>query len=305
MDVSWWHMVESTPTLLKKPLFVKNPQKFFQELRQEYHGKNVRDVDGNNLAHLCILYGCYEYLSEVPHLLDSKNKQDITPRELLQHLYITADVELKKPSSGSFYVYKKQEERFAYLSQEESKKHFQIDYLDRLLFKESKYLVWTLKRCKKKLLDPALKRRNQWVDSLYGNSFLGKTLPTTYIRWISPLIGYGLFAGEDIPRYSLIGEYTGVVRKRRYKLDKYNDYIFGYITADADTPFVIDAQHQGNHTRFVNHSDDPNLYSTWLIVKNICHVILVTKQAIPKHTQLTYDYGPTYWKKRSDPLLLK
>ena len=133
---------------------------------------------------------------------------------------------------------------------------------------------------------------------------LEKNFPQTYVKWVDPLIGYGLFAGENIPQYSFIGEYTGVIRKRKSKSDRYNDYIFGYVVAIKDTPFVIDAKEKGNYTRFINHCDEPNLFSTWMISKGVCHVILFARHAISKGTQLTYDYGPNFWKKRSSPLII-
>lgn len=292
--------METSPTLLKKPLFKKS-EEFFKELYQKYHEKDIRDEEGNTLGHLSIYYGCYDYLQKVPHLLDIKNKEGVTPRDLMKFLRLDL---YSQVINEPLYIYRTQEKRFDELSREEIKDHFKIDYQDHLEFGSSRDLVWTLNRCKRKLLDQGIKRKNHWIDSLYGNSFVHKRAPKTYVKWIGPLIGYGLFASEDIPQYSFIGEYTGVIRRRKWKLDKYNDYIFGYVIADSSTPFVIDAHEKGNHTRFINHSDEPNLYSTWLIVKNICHVILVTKKGILKDTQLTYDYGPTYWKRRTDPLII-
>ncbi len=302
MDVFRWRMVEGTPAILKKPFF-KKPKEFFKEISQKYHGKDVRDVEGNTLAHLSIYYDSFEYLSQHPHLLDVKNKEGLTPRELARLLGIHLN-DLHIPAQGSLSVYRTQENRYDHLSKEELLKYFKMEYLDHLQFSSIKDLLWTLHKCKKRLLDPMIKRKNHWIDSLYGSSFLTRRVPKTYVKWISPLIGYGLFSGEDIAQYSFIGEYTGIVRNRKRKLDKYNDYIFGYVTANHSTPFVIDAAVQGNYTRFINHSDESNLYSTWLIIKNVCHVILVSKKFIPKDTQLTYDYGPTYWKKRTDPLII-
>jgi SET domain-containing protein len=67
---------------------------------------------------------------------------------------------------------------------------------------------------------------------------------------------------------------------------------------------VIDAEEKGNFTRFINHSDEPNLTSRWIVVDGIYHVILFANQLIPKGTQLTYDYGPNYWSQRPGPLCL-
>lgn len=296
-------MVEITPTLLKKPLF-KNPKDFFKEIYQKFHDKDIRDKEGNNLAHLSIYYDSFEYLPQISHLLDIKNKEGITPRDLIHYLNLPFENISKQKDPELLHIYRTQEKKFDYLSKEEVKEHFKIDYLDHLEFAHLKDLLWTSHKCKKKLLEPNIKRKNHWIDSLYGTSFLTRKFPKTYIKWISSLVGYGLFSSEDIPQYSFIGEYTGIVRKRAWKLDKYNDYIFGYVTATSSTPFVIDAQNKGNYTRFINHSDESNLYSTWLIIRNICHIILVTKEFIPKDTQLTYDYGQTYWKKRTSPLTI-
>lgn len=298
-------MVETTPTLLKKPFF-KDSKRFFHEMMQRFHGKEVRDAQGNTLAHLCIFCGSYEHLPQFFHLLDVKNKEEVSPRDLIELLDLPIDLPKKSTLKQlkTLHVYKMQTDTLVALSPQEIQESFHLQWLDRLVFQERKDLFWVLKKCHKKLTDSNIKRRNQWIDNLYGNTFFSRKLPLTYVRWVDPLVGYGLFTGENLPQYSLVGEYVGVVRKRSSKLDRYNHYIFGYVAADSYTPFVIDAERRGNHTRFINHSDTPNLYSTWLIVKNVCHIILVTKQTVPQGTQLTYDYGPTYWKKRSDPLVI-
>lgn len=286
--------METFTPLLKKPL-LKSFKRFFREVLKTSLGKDVRDAQGNTLAHFAVLYGDAEDIKNYRALLEVKNHKQISAKDLLAFLEPSS----KKPT---LYVYKTQENCFSYFSSEETKRYFQIDLLDHLLFQKREYLDWTIKKCSKKLQESSLEIRNKWSYNLYGRALLEKKRPLTYIKWVNPLIGYGLFAGEDIVQYGLIGEYTGVIRKRSHKLDRYNHYIFGYVTGDEDTPFVIDAEKQGNHTRFINHSDDPNLQSTWLITQGICHIVFVARYKIPKDTQLTYDYGPTYWTKRSSPL---
>lgn len=296
MDVPRGSLVEATRALLKKPWF-KSSTMFFREILKKSLGKDLRDPEGNTLAHLAALYGNAHDVKNYSHLLNIKNHEHVSANDLLFFLHTPLENREK-----ALYVYKTQEERFTYLSSEEVKKYFQIDFLDHLVFQKREYLRWTLKKCQKKLKESSVKIRNRWSQSLYGHAFLHQQSPLTYIKWIDPLVGYGLFAAEEIGQYALIGEYTGIIRKRSSKLDKYNHYIFGYVTGDEETSFVIDAEKQGNHTRFINHSDDPNLQSTWLISQGICHVVFIAKHKIAKHTQLTYDYGPMYWKKRSDPL---
>ncbi len=289
--------METSGIVLKKPFF-KNPKSFYADILKKYPHKDFKDSQGNNLAHLAIFYDSLEHLTHFTELFDVKNKRGYTPRDLLKILGKEIEPE------GSLVVFRTQEQEFSSLTQEELELHFRMKFLNHLKFQEHKDFFWVLQRCAKKLEDESTKRKNLWIDSLYGNAFLSKKFSPSYVKWINPLIGYGLFAKEDIPQYSLVGEYTGVIRKRNAKQDKNNDYIFGYVVAQSETPFVVDASLEGNYTRFINHSDEPNLHSTWLISKGICHIILVSKSYIPKDTQITYDYGPYYWRKRPSPLEL-
>lgn len=289
--------METSGIVLKKPFF-KNPKTFYGDILKKYPQKDFKDHQGNNLAHLAILYDSFEHLIQFSELLDIKNKKGYTPRDLLRVLGKEGE------PTESLLVFKTQDQAFALLDPVALKTHFNMKFLNHLKFHQHKDLLWVLHRCAKKLDNEQIKRKNLWIDSLYGNAFLSKKFAPSYVKWINPLIGYGLFAKEDIPQYSLIGEYTGVIRKRNTKLDKDNDYIFGYVVAQNETPYIVDASKEGNYTRFINHSDEPNLHSTWLINKGICHIILVSKSYIPKDTQITYDYGPYYWRKRPSPLEL-
>ena len=289
--------METSGIVLKKPFF-KNPKTFYVEILKKYPQKEFKDYQGNNLAHLAIFYDSFEHLEQFSELLDNKNKKGYTPRDLLK--FLGKDHE----PGDSLLVFKTQEQTFSTLDSIELATHFGMKFLNHLKFHQHNDLLWVLRRCEKKLEDESIKRKNLWIDSLYGNAFLSKKFAPSYVKWINPLVGYGLFAKDDIPQYSLIGEYTGVIRKRNRKQDKNNDYLFGYVLAHHETPYVVDASREGNYTRFINHSDEPNLHSTWLINKGLCHIILVSKSYIPKDTQITYDYGPYYFRKRPSPLEL-
>ena len=292
--------MEAFRTLLKNTFFRKKDLDV-ASLLKEKNFLDYRDELGNNLAHHCILLNHLESLERLHPLLDLKNKRGISPKDLLRHLLNKND--LKSPAA-IVEVFRTKENSFETFDFEKIQDNFKFNYVSELKFDSAQNLKLVLERSEKILLNENIKRKNLWIDSLYGSPFLFKRLPQVYIKWINPLVGYGLFAKEDIPQYSLVGEYTGVVRRRNKKLDFYNDYIFGYVIADQETPFVIDAFEQGNHTRFINHSLDPNLYSTWLIHKGVCHILLVTKFYIKKGEQITLDYGVGFWKKRIDPLIL-
>lgn len=187
---------------------------------------------------------------------------------------------------------------------EEMEKKFSIKYLPQLEFSCDKILQKVEKRCIRKLQHEKYRKTNQWVTGLYERDLQFKKEPAFEIKKVSSLVGQGVFARKKIPELSFCGEYTGVVRKRSRRTDRDNDYIFGYIIGPRDTKWVIDAREKGNYTRFINHSDSPNLTSRWMISGGVCHIILFTNRLIHPGEQLTYDYGPLYWRDRSYPLQL-
>jgi SET domain-containing protein len=151
---------------------------------------------------------------------------------------------------------------------------------------------------KKEILDKALK---------WGKLFsqVEGTTPKCSVRWLGDDVGYGLFAEEQISQGTCIGEYTGHVRRRNFD-DRTNNYLYQYPFEDEEGfSFVIDAHPMGNHTRFINHSSNPNLKPRNGFWKGIYHKILVAEKTINKGEQLFYDYGSAYWYIRSPPLDFK
>jgi len=186
-------------------------------------------------------------------------------------------------------------------TENEIESKFNISYLPKLEFANSKILEKIQKRCDRKLRWKKHSKVNFWNCSLYENSLLqGKSIDFI-LKKVNPLVGYGVFAKNPISYLTYIGEYTGIVRKRHKKQDSLNDYVFGYVIGPQDTPWVIDAEKKGNFTRFINHSYTPNLTSRWMICDGVAHIILFANRKIKAGEQLTYDYGPYYWRKRSFP----
>lgn len=125
------------------------------------------------------------------------------------------------------------------------------------------------------------------------------TFAKTYVQWINSYMGYGLFAGIDLPERTFIGEYTGVVRKINRIHPQLNGYCFHYPTkAWSSNHFVIDALYEGNLTRFINHSEKPNLQPLWIHDRGIRHLIFLSKCSIAKGTELTFNYGGDNFKKK-------
>lgn len=178
---------------------------------------------------------------------------------------------------------------------------FSLTYLDTLEFSDPQILIKVRKRCERKLRWKKHAKVNFWNCSLFEKSLQRKHTFPIEIKKVNPIVGFGVYATQTIPYLSFLGEYTGVVRKRNRKKDSANDYVFGYVIGPHGTPWVIDAEKKGNFTRFINHSFTPNLTSRWLISDGIAHIILFANQRIEVGEQLTYDYGPLYWRKRAYP----
>ncbi len=139
-----------------------------------------------------------------------------------------------------------------------------------------------------------------------GNRFKDKIksayIPAVSVRWIDDDVESGLFAEEDIPEGAYVGEYTGVVRRndRRY-FEPLNNYCYEYPVPDEiGRSFVVDATH-GNLTRFINHSNNPNLKPIHVFSEGYYHLIFLALKPIAKGTQLFYDYGVNYWYCREPP----
>ena len=182
------------------------------------------------------------------------------------------------------------------------KQAFNLKYIETLRFQSFDILERVRKKTIKLIARKQSKQLNLWMRAMYAKEVEQGIGPKLSIQWIDPFFGRGVFAEQNIAEFSYIGEYAGIVRKRKRILDKGNDYVFGYVAAEHDTPFVIDARSSGNFVRFVNHSENANLISRWVEVDGLCHVILFANRLIRKGEQLSYNYGPLYWRKRPAPL---
>lgn len=182
--------------------------------------------------------------------------------------------------------------------------YFDVEYLDGLECSNELAVEWLSKQSHKLRRQREFRRLNEWTRALFESEFHKKVRPPVHIDFVNPFVGLGVFAKERLKPLTYIGEYAGVIRERRRQRDELNDYVFRYIESRFRAPFLIDAKSKGNFCRFINHSDDPNLLSRPLLLEDSYHVIFYTKREVAKGEQLTYDYGPAFWKKRANPLPL-
>lgn len=194
----------------------------------------------------------------------------------------------------------KEEEKL--LSIAEFEQLMQILFVPQLTFSDEALLHKITQKTLKFHKKNQLSRQQLWLGSYFAKEIAEPNLPPVSIKWIDSQIGWGVFATSPIKKMTFIGEYGGIVRKRR-RVDTKNAYCFEYTIAEGrDSPYVIDACDQGGMIRFVNHSSEPNLLCQLATLNGISHVIFVAKETIQAGSQLLYDYGPNYWTYRDEPL---
>ena len=178
-----------------------------------------------------------------------------------------------------------------------------IQWQNELAFASEKIIQTIHKKSKRALLKKEITMRQKWLGFHFQKQILEGFLPDISVRWINDAMGYGVFTEKKIFPADYIGEYTGLVRKRVGRIDQKNDYCFEYSIGDwVYNPFIIDAKSQGNFTRFINHSADPNIEPICVCVDDVMHIIFMALKEIQEGTQLFYQYGDYFWKKRSKPL---
>jgi len=219
-----------------------------------------------------------------------KIKKEILDR----YLYVNA---INEP------IYIKKNKVLEKWSVEEFEKEMEVKYLPNLFFEKKDALMWMTSKCEKALQDGFINEKQRWLGIFFENDIqIGKIAPT-YIKWINPVMEWGLFANDDITAGTFVAEYTGTIRKYKKAIDDHNAYCFEYsIGGVKKTPYTIDAKQGGNLTRFINHSFSPNLLQVPAYLDGIMHVVFRASRKIKKGEQLTYNYGYQYWKKREKPL---
>lgn len=159
-------------------------------------------------------------------------------------------------------------------------------------------------RCAKAIRKNAIDQQQKWLGIYFAKELKTPNFAESIIAWINSDVGYGLIAGEEIPKGTFIGEYTGLIRKRRGKTDRKNNYCFEYNFGESfwKSPYIIDAKEIGNHTRFINHSDRPNLEPISIYHQGAMHVIFIAKETILQGKEMHYQYGEQYWRMRAPPI---
>lgn len=232
--------------------------------------------------------------------LTASDKLGFTPLELAQFL---GKYDYLKPLGGTlpatFWVQKKGQSELTPLSLTEFESFFQVVFRPFLFFPSYRFFKEVINNCPYILRSQWLAEDNYaWAAAYQKHLKSGETIPIE-VKWIDEVMGYGAFAGIDVRPGTFVGEYAGLVR-RLYRLrPDHNAYCLRYPSRLWSLKyFVIDSLQQGNLTRFINHSDSPNIQPLCLVDRNLLRQVFVASKSIVKGEQLFFDYGQDYWIKR-------
>ena len=139
-----------------------------------------------------------------------------------------------------------------------------------------------------------------WMGIYFEEEIRNSIHPKVSLRFIDDEVGFGIFAEQKLSPCSYVGEYTGVLLDWKKKILENKQYAMRYnIWEVGKQKFFLDAEKAGNFTRFINHSDEPNLTLQSVYCKKIPRMIFVAAKEILPGTQLTFDYGSLFWKEMS------
>lgn len=125
------------------------------------------------------------------------------------------------------------------------------------------------------------------------------------LRYINPVMGFGVYSRTLIKADELVGVYTGVkINRNQERLN------YCFLPAEDCFNMCLDAKYYGNITRFVNHAPDPekedavrestlgqiaNLDHSTHYLHGISIIVYRAKRDIEPGEQLLIDYGSSYF----------
>lgn len=143
----------------------------------------------------------------------------------------------------------------------------------------------------------------QKLSQQYYDDVVHAKLAPMYLKFISPVVGYGIFATRAIQKDEFIGVYAGELRHVRWGQKDFKedvDYAWYYTVDGADgKKMIVDGKYRGNELRFINHAKHPNTKRIDVIVDGVFYICYVATRYIPQDTQLTVSYGEGYWTTRN------
>lgn len=249
----------------------------------------------DQLAHI-------QALSQAKDLTEDRNYWGLTAFELAAFLHKKKSVEIlsqgKVPQSD--YLSQPNVE----FTEPERVKNLHFDYLTHPIFANVEVLEDILSHNHLLKQENKIPHNRIWMGIYYSKEIQFGFHPRVSVQWIDSEIGFGVFAEERIMPCSFIGEYTGLVQERQGKHKRESNYCVRYTNWPVGKKvYVIDAERMGNFTRHLNHSDNPNTTLVCASFRGLPRILIISLKEVPQGTQLTFDYGKTFWKQ--SPQLVK
>lgn len=181
----------------------------------------------------------------------------------------------------------------------EFEKIFRVSYIEANVFFTPTFLSQVIRDCPWLLEHTVFGSEHRRLGSSLRTKVSQGFMEDVSVRWIDDNMGYGLFAERDFARESYIGEYVGIVRKIKRFSPEGNEYCLHYPSRFFSyNYYCIDAKAAGNETRFINHSETPNLQPVCIIDRNLVHIAFFTTRPIAKGEELCFNYGKSFWRTR-------
>ncbi|MEC7840288.1 MAG: SET domain-containing protein-lysine N-methyltransferase [Chlamydiota bacterium] len=240
-------------------------------------------------------------LMQKSDLLLERNALGFSALELAKFLHREKILKLLDPHHHpKIQIQFPDESEIKVISAEEFYSDFEIRYVQYPHFSSYGELKSTIKNLPLSLKYRFLASSQYQLARLYQSELESGYIADLTVRWIDNTLGYGVFTSEALNEGAFIGEYTGRVRRIcRFNPDP-NAYCFQYPTKLWSMNYtVVDALHEGNILRFVNHSDLPNLSPTCVVDRGLVRIVFVANRDIKEGEQLTFNYGEDYWKNRT------
>ncbi len=242
--------------------------------------------EGRTLLHLAVLEDRLDVVQTLKRDAALKTRGDafgLSPIELAQFLNRKEALQLLQPLSEVF--------TFPDLPELGS-----FEYLPHPIFETREGLEQILATVAKAKQEDQIPEEKIWMGIYFDKEVRKGVQPPISIHHIDKEVGYGVFADKKIPACAYVGEYTGVVQQRKPSQLKGKRHCLRYTIWEGKKHFTIDAEQKGNFTRFINHSDHPNLGLQSIYWRGLPRMIFVALKEIREGEQLTFDYGALFWK---------
>jgi hypothetical protein len=238
------------------------------------------------LLHLAVLDNELDVVAQLkkdPSLKLRLDHYGLSPLEMAQFLNRKEALYLLKPSVEA--------PPFPNLPQLDS-----FEYLSHPIFETKEGLEKTLLDVAKAKQGDKIQAEKIWMGIYFDKEIRKGVHPPVSVRLVNEKVGHGVFADKKIPPCTFVGEYTGIIQERTPRQLKDKKHCLRYTIWEGEKNFAIDAEKKGNFTRFINHSEKPNLGLQSVYWRGIPRMIFISLKEIRENGQLTFDYGPLFWK---------